>query len=341
MGTTTALLLATFAAIVFVLDPFQVLRRSRGTPNLYGVVEYQVPGLARFYPYDAVVMGTSTSNNFTPEDLAAALGWQAMNFALAGSSIDEQRAALGVALRTGKPRHVLWGIDPFAFLPPARRAFPYYLYRDPGWRTAPYFVSLGAIAHGLATLVTPDAKRVTVARWQANRAWDSDYHYGRNEVIFAWEHRRTIGHMPLPDDAALARSSVEGIAETIGANPSVQFDLVLLPYTVYYYRMLSEERPREFASFCALDRAIVARAGALPNATVFNFRDDEAMTENLDRFHDLLHFSGEVSREIVREVAAGRRVVTAGTFEGVCGRVAGSGSRVAGRGSRGAITDSR
>src|SRR6185437_11115210 len=113
MAGATALLVAAAATTIFVLDPFQVLRPARGTPNLYGVPEFQIPGLARFYPYDAVVIGTSTSNNFTPDDLAAALGWRAMNFALAGSSIDEQRAALDVALRTGKVRDVFWGLDPF------------------------------------------------------------------------------------------------------------------------------------------------------------------------------------------------------------------------------------
>jgi hypothetical protein len=326
LAASVALLLASCAALIFVLDPFQVLRAARGTANLYGVIEFQIPGLARFYPYDAVVLGTSTSNNFAPGDLDAAFGWQTMNFAMAGSSMAEQRAALDVALATGKVRTVFWGIDPFAFGPHADRAFPYYLYREPGWRTAPYLVNLGALDHALTTLMTPAAARVTLARWNAARVWAADYVYGRDQVVAAWQHRRVLAPMQLPDDVdALVDRTM---TDVIRSHPSVRFDLVLLPYTALYYRMLTGERPRDFDAFCALDTAIVARAGTLPNAAVFNFRDADAMVSDLDRFHDLLHFSGEVSRDIVSDVAAGRRQVTPASFAGVCGRMRAAAGRV-------------
>jgi hypothetical protein len=328
LAAAIALLLASGAAIVFVLDPFQVLRPARGTANLYGVPEFQIPGLARFYPYDAVVTGTSTSNNFSPADLDAALGLRTMNFALAGSSIEEQRAVLDVALATGKVRTVFWGLDAFAFAPHPARGFPYYLYREPGWRTAPYFVNLGALDHAFATLVTPDAARMTLARWNASRSWAGDYVYNRAQVAAAWQHRHTLMPAPLPDTAEEAATLVDRrLVDVIRAHPSVRFDLVLVPYTALYYRMLADERPRELDEVCRLDAAIVARAGALPNAAVFNFRDADGMMLDLDRFHDLLHFSGGVSREIVGDVAAGRRRVTPASFAGVCDRLRAAAAR--------------
>ena len=45
------------AAFVYLVDPFQFFRPSRGVPNFYSVVEFQIPGVARHYPYDAVVTG--------------------------------------------------------------------------------------------------------------------------------------------------------------------------------------------------------------------------------------------------------------------------------------------
>ncbi len=326
LAAAIALLLASCAALIFLLDPFQVLRPARGTANLYDVVEFQIPGLARFYPYDAVVTGTSTSNNFSPADLDAALGSRAMNFAMAGSSIDEQRAVLGVALATGKVRTVFWGIDPFAFAAHGARAFPYYLYREPGWRTAPYFVNLGALGHALTTLMTPDAARTTLARWNAGRAWADDYVYDRAQVGIAWRHRRMLAPAPLPDAAGALVDRT--LLDLIREHPSVRFDLVLLPYSALYYKMLADERPGELDAFCGLDAAIVTGAAALPNAAVFNFRDADGMILDLDRYHDLLHFSGDVSREIVADVAAGRRRVTPASFAGVCGRMRAAAARV-------------
>jgi hypothetical protein len=317
-----ALLLIAAAAAIYVLDPFGLLRPARGTPNLYGVPAYQIPGLARHYPYNAVVIGTSTSNNFRPEDVSARLGGQAINFSLAGSSLEEQRAALDVALATGKVRRVFWGLDPFAFLPREGRSFPYYLYREPGWRMAPYFVNLGALDHALVTLVTPDDRRTSLAQWNADRSWANWYVYGQAQVLTAWTHRRAIGPAPLLDDPARATRLVDdAIVDTIRTHPSVRFDLVLLPYSVLYYKMLLVDRPRELDLFCALDAEIVARAGALPNAAVHNFRDTDDLFLDLSNFHDLIHFSGEVSVRILGDVAAGRHRVTPASFQGVCGRI--------------------
>lgn len=312
------------AAAIAVMDPFQVLRPARGTENLYSAVEFQIPGLARHYPYDAVVTGTSTSNNFRPAHITAALGWHAMNFAIAASSIQEQRAVLDVALATGRVRHVLWAIDPFAFRPREGRSFPYYLYGEPGWRTAPYFLSLGALQHGLASLLTPDAEKMSLARWTEERNWSTWYAYGPDPVALAWSHRRALGPSPLPDTAAAAVAAIDdSIVGLIRAHPGVRFDLVLLPYNVLYYKMLLLDRPREFEALCGLDTALVARAGTLPSVAIHNFRDDDLIITNMDNFHDLLHFSGELSDRLIDDVAAGRRRTDIAAFAGVCGRIRG------------------
>jgi hypothetical protein len=322
LAAAAALLLGTTAAFVYLRDPFQLLRPASGTANLYDVAEFQIPGVARQYPYDAVVAGTSISNNFRPADLAAAFGWDAMNLAIAGATIKEQRAVLDVALATGKVRHVFWGLDPFAFRDDAGRSFPYYLYRDPGWRTAPYFVNLGALMHGVTTMALPDAKRMSLAQWNDKRAWDRQYTYGRAQVLTAWTHRRVLGPMSLPQTSAQADQAVEDrVSSLVRLHPGVQFHLVLPPYSILYAKLLVDERPAEFEAGCRLDRAIVEAAGALPNARVYSFRDAEDITLNFEGFKDLQHFSGDVSRQIIRDVAAGRHRAAVEPFAQVCARI--------------------
>jgi hypothetical protein len=101
----------------------------------------------------------------------------------------------------------------------------------------------------------------------------------------------------------------------------VQFHFVLLPYSILYDKLLVDERPAEFDANCRLDTALVGAVGALPNARVHSFRDAEDITLNLDAFKDLLHFSGDVSRQIIRDVAAGRRRAGGEPFAQACARV--------------------
>ena len=313
--------MAATAGFVYLVDPFQVLRRSSGSPNFYAVEQFQIPGIARHYPYDAVVTGTSTSNNFRPADLAAAFGWNAVNFAIAGSTIGEQHAALDVALATGKARNIFWGLDPFAFRIDGAPAFPYYLYREPGWRTAPYFVSLGALMHGVATIALAEGSRTSLAQWTETRAWDGQYSYGRAQVLGVWANRRRLASTARPAAAALADRLVADQVSLVRANPSVQFRLVLLPYSILYQKLQLEDHPGQFEANCRLDAAIVDGVRELPNARVYNFRDAEDITFDLDAFKDLLHFSGDVSRKIVRDVAADRRRVSVDSLDRGCARL--------------------
>jgi hypothetical protein len=322
LAAVVAALTTAAAVLVYVVDPFQVLRRSNGPVNFYAAGQYQIPGVARHYPYDAVVTGTSVSNNFRVGEIKSAFGWHAMNFSMGGATMREQRAVLETALATGKPRHVFWGIDAFAFTRDDGHRFPYYLYGNPGWRTAPYFVSLGAVTHAISTLTLPEAKRTSLTQWIDNNAWDWQYTYGRAEVLRAWRNHETLPAPVLPATPALADREVEvTVLSLIRAHPEVEFRIVLLPYSVLYTKLLLMERPVEFQAQCWVSGAVARGAARLPNARVHDFRDARDITHNLDEFKDLVHFSGAISRQIVREVAAGRHQETPEWSEAVCARL--------------------
>lgn len=317
-----ALLLAS-AAFVYTADPLQVFRRSSGAPNMYEAVEYQIPGIARHYPYDAVVTGTSTSNNFTAAELERTLGWHAVNFSVAGSTIAEQHAVLQTALATGKARHVLWGLDPFAFKRDAHEnEFPFYLYAGSGWRRAKYLWNLDAIRHGLRTMTLPAGRRTSLDQWAANNVWDRQYTYGRDAVVRAWSHRDAFESQELPPSPAAAGEVVDRFMRSlIVAYPETDFRIVMLPPTVLYQKMLLDERREEFDRGVAAGRAVVERTGLLPNVRLYDFRDDPAITHNLDLFKDLVHFSGRVSSAIVEAVAADGRRTGVAEFDRATGRV--------------------
>jgi hypothetical protein len=321
MAGGVVLLLGATALFVYLIDPFQVFRPARGTPNFYGVAEFQIPGIARHYRFDAVVIGTSTSNNFRDRDLAAAFGWHAVNFSLAGSTIEEQRTVLETALATGKPRHVFWGVDPFAFRSTRGRPFPTYLYREPGWRSVQYLLNLGALEHAVSTAVLADTKRMSLAQWTEKSVWDYQYVYGRAQTLNAWEHRRAEPAAELPATAELANQQVETIAALVRTHPAVEFHIVMLPSSILYSKLLVGERQAEFEGGCRIADAILSRVAPLPNAPVHDFRDDRAITHDLDAFKDLVHFSGKVSRQIVTDVAAGRRRAAPADSGQACARI--------------------
>src|SRR5207244_2667821 len=119
--------------IVYAVDPMQFFRRAAYAPVFSTNERYQLPGLAKNYDYDTVIAGTSMSQNFYPSYANKVLGARVLKVAISGSSAHEQFLILNVAVRTGKVKRVIWGLDEWAFSGAPDRVrddlgmFPHYL----------------------------------------------------------------------------------------------------------------------------------------------------------------------------------------------------------------------
>jgi hypothetical protein len=85
--------------------------------------------------------------------------------------------------------------------------------------------------------------------------------------------------------------------------------------------MLLDERCEEFDRSVAAGGALVARPAGLPNARVHDFRDEIAITTDLDLFKDLVHFSGRVSSHIIETVGSDGRRSAVEEYERTTARV--------------------
>lgn len=121
-------------------DPFQVFHKTRFTGmGLSHLQRYANAGLINSYladpaeGYDAVMIGSSLSENFTTRDAAALLKWQKpLRLFMDGSNAQEQAGVLAHALRTNQVQHVLWEfLSPaFAGLDVGEGQLPEYLYNS-------------------------------------------------------------------------------------------------------------------------------------------------------------------------------------------------------------------
>src|SRR5690606_21886931 len=128
-----------FAALVMGfnawVDPFQQYRLpTRFEPRFYPAWQrFQNPGLARHHDCARGSSGSSVMENVLPADVDAMLGGRSINLAVSARTAYDAGQRLRVALRTGKPRHVLMTIDYNAFSGDPdgsgfTEPFPHYLY---------------------------------------------------------------------------------------------------------------------------------------------------------------------------------------------------------------------
>jgi hypothetical protein len=91
--------------------------------------------------------------------------------------------------------------------------------------------------------------------------------------------------------------------------PDVEFRVYFPPYSVLEYVAMREISPDALQTVYDFSAYVIRRLLQLPNVTVFDFRDIEGITHDLNNYLDLIHHSPVVDRKVISYLATGDHVV--------------------------------
>jgi len=330
-AVATILLMAGIAAINWKVDPLQFYRRATYAPEFADQARYQNPGLARNYPYDSVVAGTSVSLGFDMAVLQKRLGWNALTLAMSGASAHEQSLIMEVALRTGRVRHVLWDLN-FEYLrgepdwvSDYDGAFPAYFYDTNPWNEIPnYLLNIDTSKASLRVLLQRAGLHLYRPRSVIELGRLSGNHTpGRAVVWTSFERahgtKSIFQQEPKAFDAAKLSASFEiNYLRLIRAHPEVTFDLWFPPFSIARHALLAETAPHVWDEMFRWKHEVLSAVATLPNVRVHDFQGDPVVA-NLDHYVDTVHFDDTVRGQIVEAVAqgSGAMIVTAASLDEV------------------------
>lgn len=301
------------------VDPLQFLRRAEaGMSYLSSQERLQAPGMARHADYDFAIMGPSTMGLFTQNRVQRHLGGKPLKLTLDGSVVWEQRMLLEVALRSGKPKRVLWGIELAAMTssPDGARSdngtFPVPLYLpDPaGW--LPYVFSLETLRRSIDLLATLAGVSSSGEFMPENGPEPLPDRPGREALLSDYVSHRGRCLVPaltgMGENVALNMD--RNILAPILAHPEVAFLLVLPPSSWVAMVSLRRYCPASWQAMLLL-RRLVRQASRLPNVTVYDFQTAPELVADIDAYTDMLHFGQKVAERMSADIAAGRHRVDA------------------------------
>jgi hypothetical protein len=298
-----------------LVDPLQYYRIPTWRKPTYfaGYQRYQYVGLARNYDYETVVIGSSLMENFLASHIDRSWGVRAMKLAISGSTPYEQRLILEQALATGRVHTVIWGLEHGGFFAPPTRVrddqapFPYNMYRR--WSIANWEyplsydtvkLSIGVLrGNGATDLDRLDTwyDRFEFSRAAVLRGWNGDCR------LFAAKYRDGETAMPEHALAEMRASTRANLIDVIRAHPDVTFYLVLLPVSTYAYM---PARTGYLPGVIAFRRFVLDALIDEVNVRVFDFAAVRSITDDLDNYKDAIHFSLQVSDDMINAMHAGR-----------------------------------
>jgi len=316
MGVAIAFL-ATIASLNFAMDPLQLFHHAILSPARYSKNQrLQNAGLIQSQPFNAVLMGTSIAAALQPSKIDRALKVRSVKLAMNGSGAREQSFVLEAALK----KHVdvvIWEIDHWIFRNDltdfdSQSFFPANLYRRNMTGVLEYLLSIDTALESLGLL----ACDVPIMRPVHSRLADWEY------LKFVLDDVDLIGvpSQDSPHSASLGINAYRRLSNPnvnygsangyilqtllghfehdvirlIERHPTVRFFIYFPPYSILHYAAMRDFAPDALETFFSLSAVMNRRLVAFPNVELFDFRDIENVTHNLDNYRDTRHFRRSV-----------------------------------------------
>lgn len=303
-----------FAAFNYAVDPLQQYRVASYYKVCFKNQRYLNPGLARTYPYDTAVIGTSMTDNLTAPMIKEALGLRALALGMDGSSAHEQRLMLESALASGKVKTVLMGFDIPSFsgapdrFKDGRVSFPFFLYDASIWNDYKYLVNFDTLKLSVTYLLHA-AGLGAPCHGDVGRAyfWGDRYTYAEREVVKYFDPHTIAKRYARPEEhrqAALVRNYKVNWIPLLEKNPNVRFILFHPPYSYLFWRSCPY-----LDDYLGFKAQVAAHAAGLKNVELYDFQH-EPLTVDLNNYKDYTHFSPAISQRLVQAMARGENRVT-------------------------------
>ncbi len=308
-------LLALCAAVVYTVDPCLYYRMPDKWEPVFFSERYQAAGLARNVPADTVVMGTSMAANYRASQVAETFGTTAVRVTIPDGYLSEFDKAMGVLFRSREPERVLFGLDLNILVRDesgVTTAMPDYLYNENPLDDVKYLLNKDTLYYSAYVLIANG--------WNGGQTLDEGFTWDKG---IWWNHATALENYDRPEPVSepvppeeFLRHVDENLAVVEGwlnAHPDTEFDLFLPPYSILFWDKTARLGETD-AMFAALERAC---AVLLPheNVKLYGFLMDREIVENLDRYCDYVHHSGDVCQEVLAKIAAGQDLLTAENYQ--------------------------
>ncbi len=314
----TALLLILPALPTAWIDPF--FHFGPPKPQLsYPLNEarYQNDGIVRHFDYDALICGSSMTQNFKTSEQDALFGTSSIKVSLAGASYRESHDLVLKALeRNPDLTLVNWALDcaklrdSWDSLAYEESTYPWYLYDENPFNDVKYLFNkdilfqntLGAITH------TRSGRETTSFDDYSN--WMEGRVFGKEAILQRYDRSWEGEAVPVTeaDVSRLRESITRNVTDLASAYPKTDFYIFFPPYSAYWWDGVC--RQGELELYIALFTEASGLMLEYDNIHLFAFFDDTDLVCDPDNYKDHIHYHEDINSRILQWMAAGEHRLT-------------------------------
>jgi len=319
ISITLAVLIA-FAVPTAVIDPFFHFHGPREDLSYpLNNQRYQNDGIVRHFDYDALITGTSMTENFKTSEFDTFFGVNSVKVSYSGGTFPELTSNLEQALEhNSKLKTVIFCIDEW-FLSSGRELiqadgdYPLYLYDDNPFNDVEYLLNREIFWKNTLGVLAHTRKGLPTTSFDEYGSWVYPY----DAQIVLSSYNRPEQDMPLP----LTEENVTRLKDTLENTlvkfareyPDTQFIVYFPPYSVLTWDqgIRQGQFPRNIRLYELASEILLQEE----NIQLFSFHSDFDTITDLDNYRDIVHHSDKINSLLLQRFHSGEYRLAKDTYQ--------------------------
>lgn len=314
------LILSAFAIPTVVIDPFFHFHAPREDLNYpLNNQRYQNDGIVRHFDYDALITGTSMTENYRTTEFDDLFGVHSVKVSYSGGSFPELTSNLEQALEHNPDlKTVLFCIDEW-FLSSGRELiqadgnYPLYLYDDDPFNDVEYLLNREIFWGNTLEVLRHTQKGLPTTSFDEYGSWV--YPYDKQIVLSNYQRPEQTDPLPLTEaDVIRLKDTLENTLIRFAREyPNTQFILYFPPYSVLNWDQ--DIRQGLFPRNIELYRMASEMFLQEENIQLFSFHSDFSTITDLNNYRDTVHHSDRINSLLLQRIHSGEYRLTRENYQ--------------------------
>lgn len=303
-----------------IIDPyFHYHKPLDGLAYTIGDERYQNDGIVKHFNYDAIITGTSMTENFKASEFDELFNVHSIKVPFNGGSLKEINSNLVVATEyNSQISIILRGLDSKALFDSAdalRENLPVFLYDNNLFNDVKYIFNASILCETLSVIVdTIEGKETNnfddYAYWASYREFGKEIVDARYKRLEKKEKKTDISK---EDYKNITENIRKNVTELVEKHPEIDFYLFFPPYSIYFWDSLNQsgymERQLDGEKY-AIELLL-----QYENIHLFSFFTEYDTICNLDNYMDASHYSADINSQILVWMKDGKHELTLDNYE--------------------------
>lgn len=272
-------------------------------------------GITRNFEYDAIITGTSMTENFRTSQFDKIFNTNSIKIPFSGGSFKEINDAIGRALKRNKKiKYIFRGLDYINFLKEkdymSYEGLPEYLYDEKIFNDCNYLINRKVLLKDVKSVIKNSLKNKKQINFDAYCSWRDSFTFKKEVVLEKYDRG------PKEEEQYLTEVERRNVIENIEQNllnypkeyPNVKFIYFITPYSILYWDKFNQDG--EINKRIEVEKIAIEKMLQYSNIYLYSFFDDYNLITDLNNYKDISHYSGEINDQILEWISQGKHRLT-------------------------------